>query len=59
MCFVSGGVFCGQCPKELVCKALLTGLLRGYVEKDSPELEFAFDNDIFKKVWEKLEKNEA
>ena len=54
MCFLSGGQYRGLCSEEDVCKSLLTGLLAGYNERDSPSLEFAFHYDIFRTEWERM-----
>jgi len=50
MPLVSGGAFAGECPKDLVAEALIRGLMHGYCE-NSPDINFSFDDDIFKHTW--------
>uniref|UniRef100_A0A7S0FLL1 Uncharacterized protein n=1 Tax=Pyrodinium bahamense TaxID=73915 RepID=A0A7S0FLL1_9DINO len=50
---VSGGAFAGRCPKDAVAAALLRGLIAG-CGADSPEMNFAFDGDIFRQTWEAM-----
>mmetsp|Transcript_118630 Transcript_118630/g.369576 ORF Transcript_118630/g.369576 Transcript_118630/m.369576 type:complete len:367 (-) Transcript_118630:54-1154(-) len=47
---VSGGAFAGRCPKDAVAAALLRGLLAGH-GADTPQMNFAFDGDIFQLAW--------
>jgi len=50
MPLVSGGAFAGRCPKDAVAAALVRGLLAG-CGAETPEINFAFDGDIFQQTW--------
>ena len=47
---VSGGAFAGKCEKNDVAAALLRGIVSG-AGPASPEFQFSFDGDVFRKTW--------
>lgn len=62
LCLVSGGKYAGRVPKEQVARRLAMGVLQGLPgSSDSasdldatPEIEFAFDGDVFRRQWDAL-----
>lgn len=60
VCLVSGGVYKHpQATKEEVAKALIKGLLLSFDPRNSPTLDFAYDEDAFKKAYEDLTRSPA
>ncbi|CAE7366367.1 DSPTP1B [Symbiodinium natans] len=59
LCLVSGGKFAERVPKELVARQLVLGVLdvqlaEGINPDAMPEIEFAYDGDVFRKEWDAL-----
>jgi len=59
LCLVSGGKFAGRVPKDQVARQLVLGVLDSQlaetaVEDAMPEVQFAYDGDVFRQVWEAL-----
>jgi len=61
LCLVSGGKFAGRVPKEKVAEQLVVGLLDALPEsltsealEAAPVIEFAYDGDVFKRIWDQL-----
>ncbi|CAE7745886.1 Dusp19 [Symbiodinium pilosum] len=59
LCLVSGGKFAERVPKEHVARQLVLGVLdvqlAEWVKADAvPEIEFAYDGDVFRKEWAAL-----
>ncbi|CAK9036845.1 unnamed protein product [Durusdinium trenchii] len=59
LCLVSGGKFAGRVPKEEVARQLVLGVLDAQLADSSspealPEVQFAYDTDVFRQVWEAL-----
>ena len=52
LCLVSGGKFAGRVPKDQVARQLVYGVLDAQCSE--PEVQFAYDGDVFRQVWEAL-----
>lgn len=56
VCLVSGGAFAGGVHKADVACAIYLGLAEGLCGERPPQFEFAYDGDVFRSVWEDIEK---
>eukprot|EP00927_Polykrikos_kofoidii_P052274 TRINITY_DN46067_c0_g1_i1.p1 TRINITY_DN46067_c0_g1~~TRINITY_DN46067_c0_g1_i1.p1 ORF type:complete len:394 (+),score=76.27 TRINITY_DN46067_c0_g1_i1:101-1282(+) len=62
LCLVSGGSYAGRVPKDRVAENLVLGVLEGTPGggagtpelEATPEIEFAFDGDVFGEVWKRM-----
>lgn len=54
LCLVSGGKFAGRVPKDQVARQLVYGVLDAQLSPEVPEVQFAYDGDVFHQVWEAL-----
>ncbi|CAJ1349958.1 unnamed protein product [Effrenium voratum] len=57
LCLVSGGKFAERVPKEHVARQLILGVLDTQLEESRsadalPEVQFAYDGDVFRQAWD-------